>query len=214
MRLRMDNIALRLISLGLALALWFAVAAEKSAEAPIEAPVEFQNVPEKLQVVGDVPHRVEVWVRGSPGLVQRLRPGDVYARVDLADARPGPQTVFIGAKDLKVPYAVSVVSISPSSFSFALEPTLQKRLTVKARLEGHPANGFRVGAVKCEPEVVVVTGPESRLKPLDGLSTLPVMVEQAQMTLVREVGLDMPDALVRMVDPRLIRVTADVEPSR
>ena len=213
MRLRVDEIALRLTSVGLGLALWFGVAARRNAEAPIEAPVEFRNVPPQLELVGEIPRRVEVWLRGSPGLVQRLKPGDVYVEVDLAGAVPGARTVELATTQVRVPYAVTVTSVRPGTFSFLLEPSLQRRLPVKARLEGRPASGFRVVGVRCEPDEVLVAGPKSRLADLDGIATEPVGVEQAEITFMREVALVLPDPLLRVIGPRPVRVTAQIGPA-
>jgi YbbR domain-containing protein len=212
MRVRVDDLALRLVSVLLALSLWFAVAAEKSAEAPFPAPIEFRNVPDKLEIVGELPRTVEVWLRGSPGIVQRVGAGDVYVQVDLQGSGRGPRTVYLGAKDIRVPYGVSVVAIRPASFSFTLETSLQRQLPVKARVEGQPASGFRVASVKSLPDHVVVAGPESRLAALDGVEVPPISVEQAQMTFAREVGVELPDPLVRLVDSPRVRVTVRMEP--
>jgi YbbR domain-containing protein len=210
MRLKVDTIALRLASVALALSLWFSVAAHRNAEAPIDAPLEFRNVPDKLELVGEIPRRVEVWLRGSPGLVQRVEPGDVYVQVDLKQATPGPRTIEIATTDVHVPYAVTVAAVRPATFSFLLEPSLQRKLPVKARLSGRPANGFRVSGVKCEPEEFVVVGPKSRLADLDQLETQPVEIDQAQITLVREVRVDLPDPLLRLVSPRAVRVVTTI----
>ena len=212
MRIRVDDIALRLASLGLAVSLWFAVASEKNAQAPVDAPIEFRNVPERLEVVGEVPRTLEVWLRGAPGLVKRLQPGEVYVQVDLRGVGSGPRTAYVAAADVRVPYALQVAAIRPASFSFVLEPSLQRTLPVKARLEGRPADGFRVIGVRCEPETVVVTGPKSRVAALEAIVTQPVAIEEAQITLVREVGLDLPDPLVRVVEPRPVRVAAQIGP--
>ena len=210
MRLKVDDIALRLTSLVLALLLWFAVGAEKSAQTRIEAPIEFRNLTRNLEVVGDLPGSLEVWVQGSPGLLEEIAPGQVYVQVDLKGVGPGARTAYVAANDVRVPHALKVTAIRPASFSFVLEPSLQRTLPVKARLEGRPASGFRVAGVRCEPETVLVAGPQSRLAALDGVATQPVLVEGAEISLVRQVGLELPDALVRVVDPRPIRVTAQI----
>ena len=210
MRLKVDDIALRAISLVLALSLWFAVAAEKNAQTPVAAPIEFRNVPEKLEVVGNLPRSLEVWVKGSPGLLQSMKPGEVYVQIDLRGVGPGPRTAYVAPADVRVPHSVSVAAIRPASFSFVLEPSLQRTLPVKARIEGRPADGFRVADVRCEPETVLVAGPQSRLAKLEAVLTQPVPVEQAQIDLVRHVGLELPDPLVRVVDPRPIRVIAKI----
>jgi diadenylate cyclase len=213
MRLKVDVLALRLISLALAVALWFAVAAEKNAQAPVDAAIEFRNVPDKLEVVGDVPRTLEVWLRGSQGLLQQIRPGDVYVQIDLRGVGPGPRTAYVAATDVRVPHAVRVSAIRPASFSFVLEPSLQRTLPVKARIEGRPAAGYRVAAVRCEPETVVVAGPKSHVASLEEVLTQPVMVDEAEVSLVRHVGLELPDVLVRVIEPRPIRVSAQIAPA-
>jgi YbbR domain-containing protein len=211
MRLKVDDIALRVVSVLLALALWFAVASEKSAEAPVTAPVEYRNVADKLEIIGDVPRAVEVWVRGAPGLVQRLRAGEVYVQVDLQGASAGPRTVHLLVRDIHVPYAVTAVAVRPASFSLTLDSSVQRTLPVKARVEGEPAKGFRLAAVRSEPAQLVVAGPQSRLAKLEAVDTQPVSLDQVQMTFTREVGVELADPLLRLVDSPRVRVTAQVE---
>jgi YbbR domain-containing protein len=170
-------------------------------------------VPDKLEVVGNVPRSLEVGLRGSQGLLQRVRPGEVYVQIDLRGVPPGPRTAYIAATDVRVPHAVSVSAIRPASFSFMLEPSLQRTLPIKAGIEGRPASGFRVANVRCEPDFVEVAGPKSRIASLEAVVTQPVSVEQAQIDLVRHVGLELPDPLVRIVHPGPIRVTAQIAPA-
>lgn len=213
MRLKVDDIAIRVVSVALALSLWFVVAAEKNAQAPVAAPIEFRNVPDKLEVVGDIPRSVEVWLKGSPGLLQRVRAGEVYIQIDLRGVGPGPRTAYVAPADVRVPHSVSVAAIRPASFSFVLEPSLQRTLPVKAQIAGRPAVGFRVAGVRCEPATIAVAGPKSRLASVEAVLTQPVTVAEAEIDLVRHVGLELPDPLVRIVDPRPIRVTAQIAPA-
>jgi YbbR domain-containing protein len=211
MRVRVDDIALRVVSVLLALSLWFAVASEKSAEAPVTAPIEYRNVPDKLEVIGEVPRSVEVWVRGAPGLVERVRSGEVYVQVDLQGAAAGARTVHLLTRDIHVPYAVTAVAVRPASFSLTLDSSVQRTVPVKARMQGEPAKGFRVVALRSEPAQVVVAGPQSRLAKLDSVDTQPVAVDQVQMTFTRDVGVELGDPLLRLVDGSKVRVTAQVE---
>lgn len=213
MRLKIDDIALRVISLALAVALWFAVAAEKNAQAPVAAPIEFRNVPDQLEVVGNIPRTLEVWLQGSPGLLEHVRPGDVYVQIDLRGVGAGPRMAYVAPADVRVPHSIAVTAIRPASFPFVLEPSLQRTLPVQARIEGRPADGFRVADLRCDPETLLVAGPKSRVASLEAVLTQPVSVEQAEIDLVRQVGLELPDPLVRVVDPRPIRVSVKVAPA-
>ena len=43
-----ENLALKAVSLGLAVLLWFVIAGEKTSEMGLQAPVELQNFPPEL----------------------------------------------------------------------------------------------------------------------------------------------------------------------
>jgi hypothetical protein len=211
MRVRLHEVALGAVSLALALLLWFAVAGQKSAEISLSAPLEFRNLPEGLELVGDAPRAIDVRLRGSPGLVHRLSPGDVYVPVDLSGAGAGTRVVHLASRDLRVPYGVRVAAIQPASLSLALERTVQRTLAVKPFLIGIPAPGFRVAGVAVEPSQLAAIGPETSLKALEDLQTEPVSIEQAQLTFMRDVELHPPDPPIRVVDPRTLRVTIRLE---
>jgi YbbR domain-containing protein len=207
-----NDLALRVASVVLALVLWVAVAGPKSAEIAVVAPVEFRNVPDGLELVGDFPRTIEVWLRGSPGIVHRLRPGEVYAAVDLEGAVPGPRTVHLSGREVRAPYGARIETLRPSFLSLALERTERKTVPVKPRLAGEPAPGHAVVGIVASPAEVAVSGPQSLLATLDALSTAPVAVAQAKMKLVREVSLDPAPAPLRLVDaPASVRVTVSVE---
>src|SRR5258708_1334514 len=116
MRINAHDVLLRLLSVLLALLLWFVVAGQKNAEISVAAPIEFRNVPAGLELVGPVPRTVEIWLRGSPGMIQRLRPSEVYVPLDLAGAAPGARVVHLASDEIRIPYGVRIAAIRPASF--------------------------------------------------------------------------------------------------
>jgi YbbR domain-containing protein len=211
MRLRLHDLLLGLTSVGLALLLWFAVAGQKSAEVAVAAPIEFRNMPSGLELVGEIPRAVEIWLRGSPGMVQRLRPAEVYVPLDMSKAEPGRRVFHITGTEVRVPYGVRIAAIRPASFALELERTSLKTISVQPSVVGTPAAGYRVAAVACQPATVTITGPEGHLARLDGVFTETVSVADAQMNVVRDVSLQPPTAPLRLLDPQPIRVTVAVE---
>jgi hypothetical protein len=84
------HIGMKLLSLGLALLLWMAVAGEQTVERVLRVPLELQQFPASLELVGDFTTAVDVRVRGSAGALSRVTAGDVVAVLDLRGAEPGP----------------------------------------------------------------------------------------------------------------------------
>jgi YbbR domain-containing protein len=211
MRVRLNDLLLALTSVGLALLLWFAVAGQKSAEVSVAAPIEFRNMPAGLELVGVIPRSVEIWLRGSPGMVQRLRPAEVYVPLDMTGTEAGRRVVHVTAAAVRVPYGVRIASIRPGSFALDVERTKEKSVPVKPSVIGQVARGYRVTSVICDPAEVTILGPESRVAALDGALTEAISVDAAQMSFVREFSLEPLAAPLRLVAPPSIRVTVRVE---
>ena len=64
--------------------LWLVVAGERVVERVLRAPVEFQNLPNGLELGGNLPDTVEVRLRGSSGALSRMAAGDLSAVLDCA----------------------------------------------------------------------------------------------------------------------------------
>ena len=71
------NLSLKFVSTVVAALLWLVVAGERVVERVMRAPVEFQNLPAGLEIVGSPPDTIEIRLRGSSGALSRMTAGDV-----------------------------------------------------------------------------------------------------------------------------------------
>src|SRR2546423_1820409 len=84
-----DNLALKAVSLGMALALFVLVRGEKDTERMVRVQLAYTK-PIDRDLVGDVPDGVDVWVRGPWTRIKRLDPSEVDAiLIDLTKAQDG-----------------------------------------------------------------------------------------------------------------------------
>ena len=206
----LDNLPLKLVSLVLAVLLWFVIAGEKTSEMGLSVPVELQNFPKDLELTGDPVDTVEVRLRASPGIIQRLTPGDVSAHIDLVDSHECERIVHLTPDSVRVPFGVTVVKISPSIITLNLERTGQKTVPVRPRLLGRPAPGYEVGEMTTEPAEVRIAGPKSRVQEVESAYTEPVSVEGAEASVVDHVNIGLEDPLLRIQGNPRVRVTARV----
>ncbi len=87
---------------------------------------------------------------------------------------------------------VKDVNISPQTASVQVKIELVdviKNITVTPRIEGKPAEGYRVGKVEVTPVQVQVGGATEALASITSLSTMPIDVSGATQDIVREVQL-------------------------
>ena len=211
MGLLLENVPLKAVSLGLAGLLWFVIAGEKTSEMGISAPLELQNFPKDLEVTGEPVDNVEVRLRASPGIIQRIGPADVSAQIDLAGLAEGEHIIHLTDKSVRMPFGVKVVKITPSILTLNLERTLQKVVPVRPRLVGRPATGFEVGEVKAEPAQVRIAGPRSRVQEMESAFTEPLSIEGAQSNVSDVVNMGLDDPLLRVLGSPRVRATVRIQ---
>jgi YbbR domain-containing protein len=205
-----ENLALKGVSLALAIGLWFVIAGETTSEIGLSVPVEMQNFPRDLELVGDAANAVEIRLRASPGIIHALGVGEVSAQIDLAGVVEGERIVHLTPESIRVPFGVKVVKINPSILTLNFEQTLQKAVPIRPRLVGRPAPGHEVADVASRPAQVLIAGPRSRVAEVESAFTEPVSVEGALVSVAEDRNLGLEDPLLRILETPRARVTVRV----
>jgi YbbR domain-containing protein len=201
---------LKLLSVGLAALLWLVVSGDQIVERALRVPLEFTNLPAQLELVGDPPNLVDVRVRGSSGTLSRIAGGELVAILDLHAARPGQRLFHLSNADVRTPFGIQVVQVTPSNVSIRFEASVTKVVPVVPGVEGEPASGYAIGMVTADPAMVEVIGPSSALNGLTEAITEPVSVAGASKPVVEMVTIGSPDPLVRLRTPQMATVTVAV----
>jgi len=204
------NLPLRLMSLALAMGLWFVIGGRKTSERGLTIAVELRSVPRDLELTGDPVNTLDVRLRGSPGIIRTLEPGEVSAGIDLAGAGEGERILHLTAESIRVPFGVHVVKITPSMLTLNLERTTQKVVPVRPRFVGRPAPGFEVAEVTSVPAEVRIAGPKSRVQDVESAFTEPLSIEGADATIEESLAVGLEDPLLRLQQVSRVRVTAGI----
>lgn len=205
------DLGLKVFATALAVLLWLTVAGDPIAERGLRVPLEFENVPGSVEILGGPPETVEVRLRGSSAVLRRLEAGDVAAIIDLGSERPGNRLFDMTAGRVRAPLGVEVTQVIPSTVSLTLEAEGSPRMVpVVPALEGEPAPGFVVGRVVVEPATVAVVGPLSKLRQLTEAMTEPLDVTNASVPFEETVTVGVADPNLRLETPRAARVTVEI----
>ncbi|MEP6783467.1 MAG: CdaR family protein [Acidobacteriota bacterium] len=208
------NLGLKFVSTLVAILLWLVVAGERVVERVMRAPVEFQNLPAGLEIVGNPPDTVEVRLRGSSGALSRMGSGDMSAVIDLATARPGRRLFHITQNQVNAPYGIDIVQVGPSTLTMEFEVSGIRSIHVEPDIDGRPAAGYEVTQVTSDPPTVEVAGPETALKLLQAAITEPVSVAEQTRTVREVVTIGVPDSSLRLRTPQTAVVTVTISPIR
>jgi YbbR domain-containing protein len=204
------NVGLKFLSICIATLLWLVVAGDRVVERALPAPIEFQNLPTGLEIVGNPPESIDVRLRGSSGSLGRLAPGDLSAVIDLRSARPGRRLFHLASNQIKVPYGIDVVQVAPATLPIAFENSAMRIVKVRPSVEGQPAPGYEIGAITSEPATVEVIGPESALRGLDEAMTEPISVADATRPMREVVTVGVADPSVRLRVPQTAAVNVQI----
>lgn len=204
------HVGLKIVSIGLAALLWLVVSGEQIVERALRVPLEFTRVPPDLEIVGDTPTTVDVRVRGSAGALGRVASGELVAVLDLTLARPGQRLFHLTNADVRTPFGIEVVQVTPSSVSMKFERSTSKKVPVVPGYEGEPADGFVVGTVRADPATVDIVGATSALASITEAITEPVSVEGKSESFIDTVAVGAPDPSVRLKVPQTARVSVTI----
>ena len=212
MKLGLSSVGLRMFSLVLAVLLWFVIAGEETVERGLRVPLELVQFPPGLELQAEAPAVVDVRVRGSSTTLSQVAATDIVAFLDLHTARPGRRVFQLTPEQVRVPFDVQVVQVSPSSITMVFENSRTRAVPISASVEGVPAPGYVVGEVTVQPATVEVTGPESAVKQVTEAITEPVSVAGARGPITEAVTVGLLDPALRLKIPRSATVRVEVLP--
>lgn len=182
-------------------------------------PVTTRTVPVRVDR-GAVPEGLSAGEAQVDVTGARVRgPASVVERVDAAVAR-----VIVDASGVDVDQDVDLIAVDargdrltpvdfdPPSVHVRIEVAVAgttRTVAVVPVVEGTPAAGYAIGAVRVQPVSVVISGPRSLLETIEQLETRPVSVDGARADLTETVALDLPDG-VSVEGSETVRVSISV----
>jgi YbbR-like protein len=193
-----QNIGLKFFSLVLAFAFWRIITTEDIAEVGFNVPLELRNMPEGVEVVGDVINSVNVRARASAKLIKRLSAADMYLSIDLSRPFLGEHTYPLNNASVQTPLGVEVIRVIPTHVKLRLERTVRRTLPVKVRWKGNLPDFKGVPELYADPAEVRVEGPESRVNDLTQVSTDVIDLSQVAPNQKLSVSLSVDDPMVRI----------------
>jgi YbbR domain-containing protein len=184
-----ENWVLKLLSLVLALILWFFVMGEQKLERSYAVSLELKNMPSGMMVANEIPSHIEVRIAGPRTLLTNMQTEDIGISVDLKDLEPGLTTLKRLEEGFDLPGPLKVTRVSPSLVAIKLERIRALLVPVAVTVTGEPAAGYRVGKIRVKPEKVIVEGAESEVEGVQAVPTAAVDVTGASADIVTEVPL-------------------------
>jgi len=190
------NLSTLLLALTLAVAVWVSavLAADPNEEAVYArpVPVDVRGLDPDLVIVNDVTLQARLTLNAPRSIWDRLNgnPGYVKAWVDLSGLGPGEHLVEVKTSIGQSPSRV--IQVEPEDITVILEPLVSRTLNVHVVVSGDPSLGYRKEAAFSNPDVVTISGPESRVARVAEVRAA-IEISGASQTIQRDVELEALD---------------------
>ncbi len=157
----LNDIKLKLLSLVLALLLWFAVSYIGESKMSFSVPVSTGKPGEAYMVTAMDSEDVFVTINGPVSTLKNMKAGDVRVNIDLSNLKEGKHVFDLLKESVQVPKGVQVEQVKPDSVSIEIEPVIEKRLKTIIKLDKKWTGQYKVKS--WSPTFVIAEGARSSL---------------------------------------------------
>jgi len=151
-------------------------------------------------------------VRGEPQAISKV--AFVYAQINAGEemgiiSQQSP-LVARDAQGNKINRGIELVPATVNVYAVAESKKVTKELAVKLKFKGKVADGYKMGQVSSDPDVVSVLGEENILTPMEEIISQEIDLSERKERFTQVVALQAPEGMI--ISPAQIHVVVNIEP--
>jgi hypothetical protein len=188
----------------LAFVFWYLNSLEKDVEYSIKYPVRYINLPEERMLSGDLPSRLDLYLKGPGYSILKLKLSGNHAPVILDVSAinyrrvPGSRTLdyYVVTSGLipklknQLRAECEITSVKPDTLFFSFDRIISKQVLVIPQVDVMTEKQYFVkGNILVEPDTVKITGPKRILDTITTINTRYRKIKGVNETLTRSISL-------------------------
>jgi len=189
-----NNWQYRFLALGLAFLAWYLVSGREKVEIWVDVPLEIINLPPDYLITRGMLNKIQVRIRGTKALLERVEEKKISYTLDLSDVRKGSNVLVLSPKNLTFPGPLEVVEVIPSRLELMIDELVIKEVPVVVKWQSKITRYFKLTSAQAQPETIIIKGPSTLLENIKDIKTKPIVIkerEPVQLTWVEKIGLDL-----------------------
>jgi YbbR-like protein len=211
-RIALENYPLKLLSLGLAIALFSIVHSDQDAQRSMFLDVVALLPPRSADrvLVSSLPAQVKVTLRGSRSRIAALQHDD-FAPVQMDLRETGRQSYDFDATAIDVSGPVQVVEIEPRSVPLVWRTRAVRMVPVRVKLRGSPEEGLAIKKpMLVTPAMVQISGPSEEIERIAEVFTEDVNIDNmSEGTHERRAKLEPPQGHIGYLEQDTVSIQLD-----
>ena len=207
-----QNLGWKLLAVAIALALWAAFISSPALVTFVSAPLQYQNMPQDLEMGSEAPERVYLEVRGPSSRLRGFDSSRMAVVLNLSSVQhPGEYTFTVEQNHVDLPVGLTLVRAAPGQVRLRFERSTAADVPVRVRFSSPPPAGFRIAHQEIQPKVLTIVGPESRVQQLKYVETDPIDLSHSMGKAQFHVHTFAADPQVRFKSPPAVDVVVSLE---
>ncbi|MFZ5803117.1 MAG: YbbR-like domain-containing protein [Candidatus Omnitrophota bacterium] len=195
-----SNWGLKVISLLIAVGLWYYAVSEESIEVRRSIPLEIIAQNPKMSVLKASADHVWVVFSGPRNITADLTSKDIRAvhYIGQEVSSPGDYSFRLESREIQLPsLEIQVVKIYPETIQVTMDELITQKLKVKPDFIGEPAFGYKIHdqGIQMDPNAVLVEGPKGQVSQIEAVLTEPIDLVGRIRSFRRTVDLEFPSGI-------------------
>lgn len=204
------NWLLKVISLCLAVMLWYFVVDEDQLDITIKVPIEVINLSPKLTISNEYKKEIEVSVRGPRSIILDLKNRNISRPVNLSDAKPGTIVIKNDDTSISLPKGITIQRLQPKNITLLLDQLIQKEFPIDPVTQGELAKGYILQKLYLDPDRLVISGPKNILERDLALKTYVIDLDRLDHSTSLQVHLNLDPEFLALLGETVVTARLEV----
>ncbi len=190
----LNNLALKIISIVIAVIVWFIVATSEQQEVSFYVPVKFKNEAEGLKAFTDT-NLISVLVKGPKISMKNFTFNDIKIEIDLSNFQSGEYLYRIKPTDVMLPSGIHLIRVEPQDVRIMIDKLGKKTVKVIPSFIGEVKDGYKISSVTISPNFVTIFGTNKKIKVLESVETLPINISDLDKNIKQKIGIKLNEII-------------------
>ncbi len=205
MKWLVHNWGIKIVSLFLAVGLWYYAVNEENIEVTRAVPLEIKVKNAQLTVLKSMTRPLQVTFLAPRALLSEITSEEIRAVHEIGHEvkTAGDYSFRLEASEIQLHSPqIRVAKIEPSVIQLTLDEMIAKKLKITPRFVGEPAFGYKVSTeeIQLDPNALLFEGPRGQLEKLEAVDTEKIDLVGRLRSFRRKVQLMVPAGLKPLSD--------------
>lgn len=201
-----NNYVYKILSVLIAIFLWFFAQSEKTSEVTLKVPVVINAMPAGEVIITDVPQYIELTLSGPSSALFSYANSKPFYRINLSKTGGGNYIFNVSPSEFDLPNRLKIDSVYPNNITISLDRMVSRTVDVGVSIVGNPPAHTAFKGIETEPDKVMITGPSTIISNINVVMTIPVDISKFQNNIALMVPLSLSGYKMVTVQPQAIVV--------